>query len=194
VLELVDLADEASIKVGVLSGGQRRRVDVGIGVIGRPDILFLDEPTTGLDPEARRRAWAGVQNLTAAGTTVVLTTHYIEEADQLADRVIVLAGGRIVTDTTPAELRSRGGLTTIRYRLSDRALAAGLPEVLAGHLDADRRALVIRSPDVTSALRDLVAWADRHHLNLAGLEVGPPSLEEAYLAATGEPLQPELHA
>jgi ABC-2 type transport system ATP-binding protein len=194
VLELVDLADEAGTKVGVLSGGQRRRVDVGIGVIGRPDILFLDEPTTGLDPEARRRAWTGVQHLTAAGTTVVLTTHYIEEADQLADRVIVLAGGRIVTDTTPAELRSRGGPTTIRYRLSDQALAAvaaGLPETLTQYLDADRRALVIRSPEVTAALRDLVAWADRHHLNLAGLEVGPPSLEEAYLATTGEPLHPE---
>jgi ABC-2 type transport system ATP-binding protein len=160
VLELVDLTDEAGTKVGVLSGGQRRRVDVGIGVIGRPDILFLDEPTTGLDPEARRRAWAGVQNL---------------------------------TDTTPAQLRSQGGLTTIRYRIGDRALAAGLPETLAPHLDADRRTLVIRSPDVTAALRDLVAWADRHHINLAGLEVGPPSLEEAYLAATGEPLSPELH-
>ena len=107
VLELVDLAGDAQTRVGVLSGGQRRRVDVAIAVIGRPDVLFLDEPTTGLDPEARRRTWAGIADLTATGTTVVLTTHYIEEADNLADRVLVLAGGHIIADATPHELRTR---------------------------------------------------------------------------------------
>ena len=101
-LELVDLTADAGTRVGALSGGQRRRVDLAIGIIGRPDILFLDEPTTGLDPRPARRTWAGVENLTSTGTTVVLTTHYIEEADHLADRVIVLCGGRIVTDTTRA--------------------------------------------------------------------------------------------
>ena len=101
VLELVDLAGEAETRVGALSGGQRRRVDVAIGIIGRPDVLFLDEPTTGLDPEARRRAWTAVENLTTTGTTVVLTTHYIDEAEHLANRLILLAGGRVVTDTTP---------------------------------------------------------------------------------------------
>jgi ABC-2 type transport system ATP-binding protein len=194
VLELVDLTAEADVRVGALSGGQRRRVDVAIGIIGRPDILFLDEPTTGLDPEARRRAWVGVENLAKTGTTVMLTTHYIDEAEYLADRVMVLAGGRIVEDTTPRELRARGGLSTIRYPLADVAVAAAgsLPATLAGHVDPDSRVLVIRAGDVTAALGELVRWADLHRLDLAGLEVGPPTLEDAYLAAIGEPLAPEV--
>jgi ABC-2 type transport system ATP-binding protein len=187
VLDLVDLAGEARTKVGALSGGQRRRVDVAIGIIGRPDILFLDEPTTGLDPEARRQAWAGVANLTSTGTTVVLTTHYIEEADQLADRVIVVRAGRIIADTTPRELRLGGGLSTVRYPLAA-GLAAGLPDSLARHLDPAGRALLIRSADMAGTLHELMSWAARHELDLAGLEVGPPSLEDAYLAVTGHPI------
>jgi ABC-2 type transport system ATP-binding protein len=186
-LELVDLTGEARTKVGALSGGQRRRVDVAIGIIGRPGILFLDEPTTGLDPEARRQAWAGVANLTSTGTTVVLTTHYIEEADQLADRVIVIRAGRIIADTTPHELRLGGGLSTVRYPLPG-ALAAGLPDSLARHLDPGGHALLIRSADLAGILRELMTWAAPHGLDLAGLEVGPPSLEDAYLAVTGHPI------
>jgi ABC-2 type transport system ATP-binding protein len=185
VLELVGLARDAQTRVGVLSGGQRRRVDVAIAVTGRPDVLFLDEPTTGLDPEARRRTWAGITDLTAIGTTVVLTTHYIEEADNLADRVLVLAGGRIIADATPHELRTRGGASWVRFPLPDPSLAGRLPTALAGHVSPDGRVLVIRNADVTAALRDLVGWADAHGLDLTGIEVGPPSLEEAYLAATG---------
>jgi ABC-2 type transport system ATP-binding protein len=194
VLELVDLTDDAQTRVGSLSGGQRRRVDLAIGVVGRPEVLFLDEPTTGLDPEARRRTWAGVENLTSAGTTVVLTTHYIDEADHLADRVIVLAGGRIVADTTPSELRRRGGPSTIRYPLPDHITPGDLPAGIAQHLDADRRSLVIQSTDVAAPLRDLISWADLHHLDLAGLEVGPPSLEDSYLTTIGEPLNVEVHS
>jgi ABC-2 type transport system ATP-binding protein len=186
VLEMVDLTSETRTRIGVLSGGQRRRVDIAIGIIGRPDILFLDEPTTGLDPEARRRAWAAVENLTSTGTTVILTTHYIDEADYLADRVIVVSAGRIVADTTPRELRAGSGLSTVRYPLTDQALAAGLPPALSGYLNSDGHTLQIRTDEVTSVLRDLVAWADQQHLGLAGLEVGPPSLEEAYLSITGE--------
>jgi ABC-2 type transport system ATP-binding protein len=186
LLDNVDLASEAETKIGALSGGQRRRVDMAIGMIGQPDILFLDEPTTGLDPEARRRAWLAVRSLTRAGTTVVLTTHYIDEADYLADRVIVVSAGRIIADTTPLELRSASGLSTIRYPLTDRAIAAGLPPALSPYLDADGRVLVVRAADVTAALRELVRWADEMRLGLAGLEVGPPTLEEAYLSITGE--------
>jgi ABC-2 type transport system ATP-binding protein len=191
VLGLVDLDDDAEARVGTLSGGQRRRVDFAIGIIGRPDVLFLDEPTTGLDPEARRRAWTAVENLTAMGTTVVLTTHYIDEADHLANRLVLLAAGRVVADTTPEGLRSRGGPATLRYRFTDGAPLADLPATLTGHVDRESRSLLIRVEDVTVALRDLLSWADRHRVDLAGLEVGPPSLEDAYLAAIGEPLTPE---
>jgi ABC-2 type transport system ATP-binding protein len=186
VLELADLSDDAQTRVGVLSGGQRRRVDVSIAIVGRPDILFLDEPSTGLDPEARRRAWACISNLTATGTTVLLTTHYIDEADHLADRLIIIAAGRIVADTTPRQLRDQGGPVTIRCPLSDEALAAGLPAGLAGHLDHEARALVIQGDDVKPPLRELMGWADQHHLDLAGLEVGPPALEDAYLATIAQ--------
>ena len=187
VLDLVDLADDAETNVGALSGGQRRRVDVAIGIIGRPQVLFLDEPTTGLDPEARRRAWTAVENLTTTGTTVVLTTHYIDEAEHLANRLILLIGGRVTADTTPEGLRARGGPTTIRYHLPDHAPTSDLPATLTPHLDSTTRTLVVRVDDPTGPLRDLVAWSDRHRLDLSRLEVGPPSLEDAYLAAIGDP-------
>ena len=177
-------------RVGALSGGQRRRVDVAIGIIGCPEVLFLDEPTTGLDPEARRRAWTAVENLTTTGTTVVLTTHYIDEADHLANRLILLAGGKVIADTTPDHLRARGGPATIRYHLPEDAPSDDLPATLTPHVDPAGRALVIRADDPTGPLRDLLGWSDRHHLDLSSLEVGPPSLEDAYLAAIGE-LTPE---
>jgi ABC-2 type transport system ATP-binding protein len=187
VLELVDLADDAETRVGVLSGGQRRRVDVAIGIVGRPEVLFLDEPTTGLDPEARRRAWTAVENLTTTGTTVVLTTHYIDEADHLANRLILLAGGKVIADTTPEGLRARGGPVTIRYHFPDDAPLSDLPAPLTRHVDPRARALVVPADDPTGPLRHLLGWADQHDLDLSGLEVGPPSLEDAYLAAISQP-------
>jgi ABC-2 type transport system ATP-binding protein len=105
VLDLIDLADAADTRIGRLSGGQQRRVDLGLGLIGRPDVLFLDEPTTGLDPEARRRTWAVVERLAGGGTTVLLTTHAMDEAERLAGRLLVLAEGRLVADATPDALR-----------------------------------------------------------------------------------------
>jgi ABC-2 type transport system ATP-binding protein len=127
----------------------------------------------------------------ANGTTVILTTHYIDEAGYLADRLVIINDGRILADTTPQELRARGGPPTIRCPLTDRTLAADLPPALASGLDPDSRALVIRSKDVAASLRDLLGWAQGHHLDLAGLEVGPPSLEDAYLSAIGEPPAPD---
>jgi ABC-2 type transport system ATP-binding protein len=181
ILELLDLLDDAHTKVGVLSGGQRRRVDIALGIIGRPDVLFLDEPTTGLDPEARRRTWRGLEQLTASGTTVVLTTHYIDEAEHLADRLVVIAAGRLITDTTPHALRSASGSATIRYRLPDDVAPESLPKELAHHLDREARLITMTSPDVADSLRQLLAWGDAHHQSLDGLDVGSPSLEEAYL-------------
>ena len=180
-IEMADLAADARTKVGVLSGGQRRRVDLAIGIIGRPEVLFLDEPTTSLDPEARRRTWTAIENLATAGTTIVLTTQYIDEADHLAERILVLADGRIAADTTPARLRAQAGPAAIRYVLEDPDTARALPSRLAPHLEPDGCTLLIRTTDLTGVLRELSSFADAHRLSLAGLEVGPPSLEEAYL-------------
>ncbi|MGH2871303.1 MAG: hypothetical protein ACRDL5_02460, partial [Solirubrobacteraceae bacterium] len=139
----------------------------------------------------RRRTWASVENLPSTGTSVVLTTPYLDEADHLADRVIVLLGGRVVTDTTPRQLRAQGGPSTIRCPLADDA-AADLPTALASHLDATGRTLVIRSTDVTAALSEIVGWAELHEIDLSGVEIGPPSLEDAYLTIIGEPTTPEV--
>ena len=187
VLELIDLADEADTRIGQLSGGQQRRVDVGLGIVGRPELLFLDEPTTGLDPEARRQAWAAVQSLTAAGTTVLLTTHYLEEAQQLADRVLVLAGGRILADARPDELRRHSAPTSIRYPLPPGVPTDDLPAALVGAVDQGRRELALHTTQVTAVLAALTGWAWSHDLDLAGLEVGAPSLEDAYLSLIAEP-------
>jgi ABC-2 type transport system ATP-binding protein len=182
VLDAIDMADDARTRIGALSGGQRRRVDLGIAIIGQPEMLFLDEPTTGLDPEARRRLWAVIENLTAGGTTVLLTTHYLDEAQRLARRVIVLADGRVAADATPDELRAMGGAPVIRYRLPDGA--PELPAELTEHVaDGELR---LPSADVTADLALLTGWARDNLVDLTGLEVGPPSLEDAYLVLTSE--------
>jgi ABC-2 type transport system ATP-binding protein len=186
VLELIDLAGEAGTRIGRLSGGQRRRVDVGLGIVGRPEVLFLDEPTTGLDPAARRQAWTTIEGLTEAGTTVLLTTHYLEEAQRLADRVLVLAHGRLVADARPGQLRGEAAETVIRIPLPSGAPTADLPPALAAGADPGAGRLVVRTAEVTAALDGLVGWARRHRVELAGLEVGPPSLEDAYLALIDE--------
>ncbi|HEX6523036.1 MAG TPA: ABC transporter ATP-binding protein [Streptosporangiaceae bacterium] len=182
ILEVIDLASDARTRIGALSGGQRRRVDLGIAIIGRPELLFLDEPTTGLDPEARRRLWSVIENLTAGGTTVLLTTHYLDEAQYLARRVIVLADGRIVADASPDDLRAMGGVPVIRYRLP--AGTPPLPAALARHVDPAGNELSLPSADVTADLSVLVGWARANNVDLTGLEVGPPSLEDAYLTLT----------
>jgi ABC-2 type transport system ATP-binding protein len=182
VLDLIDLASDARTKIGALSGGQRRRVDLGVAILGRPEMLFLDEPTTGLDPEARRRLWSVIENLTVAGSTVLLTTHYMDEAQHLARRVIVLADGRVVADASPDELRTMGGAPVITFRLPPSAPA--LPPALAQHVA--RNLLTMPSADVTADLAMLAGWARDNYVDLTGLEVGPPSLEDAYLTLTHE--------
>jgi ABC-2 type transport system ATP-binding protein len=185
-LEMVGLEDEAETRFSALSGGQQRRVDVAVGIIGRPDILFLDEPSTGLDPEARRHLWTGIANMTATGMTVLLTTHYMEEAATLADRLIVIADGQLLTDTTPDKLRSRQGQVLIRYPLPPSVPATTLPDQLANGFDADRHQITVRTDDVATVLAELIGWAQPLGLPLDSLEVGPPSLEDAYLALTSQ--------
>jgi ABC-2 type transport system ATP-binding protein len=187
VLDVIDMAADARTRVGALSGGQRRRVDLGIAIIGEPEMLFLDEPTTGLDPEARRRLWSVIENLTASGTGVLLTTHYLDEAQRLASRVVVLADGRVVADASPDKLRAMGGAPVIRYRLPappPGCAAPDLPAGLAGHVAGGE--LTLPSADVTADLALLTGWARDNHVDLTGLEVGSPSLEDAYLALTSE--------
>ena len=165
VLDLIDLADAADTRIGRLSGGQQRRVDLGLGLVGRPELLFLDEPTTGLDPEARRRTWAVVERLAGGGTTVLLTTHAMDEAERLAGRLLVLADGRLVADATPDALRAASASATLR---------------LPARLHADQRELVVHTDDITATLEELVAQG----IDLTGLEVAPPTLEDAYLELT----------
>ena len=185
ILDLIGLTREAGTRIGALSGGQQRRVDLGLAVIGRPEVLFLDEPTTGLDPQARRGLWTVIQQLAAAGTTVLMTTHYLDEAQRLADRVIVLGDGQLTADGPPDQLRARGGTPVIRLPLPAGTGPDDLPAALARHVDTGRGELSLPSSDLTGDLATLVAWARSRDVDLTGLEVGSPSLEDAYLTLTG---------
>jgi ABC-2 type transport system ATP-binding protein len=185
VIELVDLAGQRGQQVKNLSGGQKRRLDLALGMIGDPRLLFLDEPTTGFDPNARRGAWEIVANLRAAGTTIVLTMHYMDEAQVLADRVAVIAGGRIVAEGTPATIGGRDSARTrIRFVLPDGCAVADLP--LTATLGAD--GLVTAEVDEpTGILHTLTGWAIARGISLDQLSVARPSLEDIYLRLTGEP-------
>ena len=158
---------KASARVKSLSGGQKRRLDLGIALIGDPDLVFLDEPTTGFDPQARRAAWEMIRSLRSLGKTVLLTTHYLDEAEQLADRVAVMRAGKIVRVGTPAELTSIEQQTEIRYRQNGE-------EVL------------VRTDEPTRTLAELTSAAVARGEELEGLQVRRPSLEEVYLALTAE--------
>ncbi len=184
VLELVGLTGQRSVRAHTLSGGQRRRLDVAIAIVGRPEVLFLDEPTTGFDPAARRDAWAMVRGLQAAGTTVLLTTHDMDEAVHLADRAAVLVAGRIVAEGPPSGL---GGDTRTRIAVRVPVGAAGLPAGLAAGIVAsgDDGELVLSTDDPTATLHALTGWALGAGIELADLVVRPPSLEEVYLELIG---------
>ena len=184
VLELIGLGSDAQTRIGQLSGGQQRRVDLGLGIVGRPDLLFLDEPTTGLDPAARRGAWAIIRRLAAEGTTVLFSTHYMEEADQLADRLLVMAGGRLVADATPDALRAGASRSVVTLALPGSVGPGDLPPVLAGGWNAGRLELPVESPALGEVLEEVLEWARIHDIGISGLEVAPPSLEDTYLRLT----------
>lgn len=182
VLEIVGLAEKAGDRVRTLSGGQRRRLDLALGIVGDPDLIFLDEPTTGFDPSARRRAWSLVDALRGLGKTILLTTHYMDEAQHLADRVAVMAAGRLVAEGRPEDL---GGdvRTTISFRLPEDAARASLP---APFTDAVGEVIAVQVDDPTAALHALTGWAVAAGTTLEGLEVSRPTLEDVYLELTGD--------
>ena len=185
-IDLVGLTDKAGSLAGELSGGQRRRLDVALALIGDPDIVFLDEPTTGFDPSARRTAWEVIAGLRHLGKTIFLTTHYMDEAEYLADRIAVIADGRIVAEGTPRTLGGRDRmLSAIRFTLPDGSAAAELPEPL--------RVLAEPGPDGTTVVRSesplahvqlLAVWASERGVDLPDLDVRRPTLEDVYLTLT----------
>jgi ABC-2 type transport system ATP-binding protein len=183
VLELVGLETKANARVKTLSGGQQRRLDLGLGIIGNPDLLVLDEPTTGFDPTARRDAWDLIRSMTGGGSTVILTTHYMDEAEALADRVAVISAGRIIAEGTPDSLGGRDvGEATIRFRLPSGTGIADLPvpATVSGN-----GALEIRTDHEIEVLARLTSWALRDSVDLIGLTVERSTLEDVYLRLTG---------
>jgi ABC-2 type transport system ATP-binding protein len=168
VLTLVGLEEKADAKTRTLSGGQQRRLDLGVALVGDPELLFLDEPTTGFDPSARRAAWETIRSLRSLGKTILLTTHYIEEAQRLADRVAVLRRGEIVASGRPAELIAQAPSTLIRYRRNGEEV-------------------VLETEEPVRALHELTGEALRNGVDLSGLEVHRPTLEDVYLSLTEEP-------
>jgi ABC-2 type transport system ATP-binding protein len=167
VIQIVELAEKSDARVRTLSGGQKRRLDLGLALIGDPELLFLDEPTTGFDPAARRAAWEVIRSLRSLGKTILLTTHYLDEAEQLSDRVAVLAEGRIVALGPPGELTAGAPATEIRYRRN-------------GH------EVVVQTHEPTRVLHELTGEALAEGAELEGLSVRRPTLEEIYLSLTGD--------
>ncbi len=183
-IEHVGLAEKADTRAGHLSGGQLRRLDVGVALIGDPDLLFLDEPTTGFDPSARRQAWDVIGGLRALGKTIFLTTHYMDEAQRLADRVAIIARGEIVAEGRPDELGDRESRpTTIGFRLPADVSAERLPPELRATV-ADDGQLALTTHDPVEVLNRLTTWALDAGVALEGLQVHRPTLEDIYLELT----------
>ena len=186
ILDATGLREQRRSRVKRLSGGQQRRLDVAIGLAGDPELLFLDEPTTGFDPSARRGAWDMVKNLQALGKTVVLTTHYMDEAEFLADRVAIMAHGEIVAEGAPADLAKETGATTIRFRVGSGS--EGPPEDLRTGPAGDDGLYTITTDSPTRSLHQLTGWAVERGIELEELSVSRPSLEDVFLklSADGE--------
>ena len=185
VIERVGLGAKRDAQVKTLSGGQQRRLDLALGIIGRPRVLFLDEPTTGFDPSARHGAWEVVRSLRDEGTTIVLTTHYLEEAEALADRVCVIAAGRVLAQGPPRELGGRGEAPArIRFTLPG-AAGAGIPTLPEDETSYDQDEVTVRAAEPTRTLHAVTGWALANGLVLDRLTVERASLEDVYLALTG---------
>jgi len=181
VIALVGLVEQRDRRINKLSGGQRRRVDLAIALAGDPELLFLDEPTTGFDPSARRQAWEMVKGLVGLGKTIFLTTHFMDEAQVLADRVAIIANGRIVAEGSPDTLGGRhAAATRIAFSLPP---ASELPDWFGATRQAG--GYLLETDTATRTLHELTEWAISADLELVGVEVSRPSLEDVYLALTG---------
>lgn len=182
VIEVVGLEKNRKSRVRKLSGGQQRRLDVAIGLSGNPELLFLDEPTTGFDPSARRRAWDMIRNLRSLGKTVFLTTHYMDEAQALSDRVAIIVEGRIVTEGAPRVLADQDATTTISFAIPP----AELPAALRDNTSEEDGRLIVRTTAPTKWLHDLTSWAVATSVELDRLTVSRATLEDVFLELTGE--------
>ncbi len=181
-IELIGLSGQRDRRAGRLSGGQQRRLDVALALVGDPELVFLDEPTTGFDPAARRQAWSMIETVRELGKTVLLTTHYLDEAEALADRLAVVADGRVVALGTPATL---GGRETMPCEIRFRRPEGMPPALLAGAAPAAAgETVTLRTPDPAGRLGPLLDWARDNGTGLPGLEIRRPTLEDVYLAVT----------
>lgn len=189
VLERFGLADAADRPVRTYSGGMRRRLDVGAALVHRPPVLFLDEPTTGLDPEGRNELWRVIRELVADGTTVLLTTQYLEEADRVADRIVVIDKGRVIADDTPEVLKSRLGSTVAELGMESADVAARAVELVSGvaggRVESDGAILRITIQDGAKVLIEVLRLLDAHRLTPTTLAVREPSLDDVFLTLTG---------
>ncbi|NEW49511.1 ATP-binding cassette domain-containing protein [Nocardia cyriacigeorgica] len=187
LLERFDLTEAAAKPASTYSGGMRRKLDLAMTLVGKPQIIFLDEPTTGLDPRSRRTMWSIVSDLVADGVTIFLTTQYLEEADQLADRIAVLDQGRVVADGTPDELKRRIPGTHIRLRFGDAAQLDAAARLFA-ESTPDTEALTLRVPGDggTKSLRALLDRLDEYSLSAEEFSVHTPDLDDVFLALTGQ--------
>ena len=189
VVRLVELDAKTTERVRRLSGGQRRRLDVALAVVGLPDVIFLDEPTTGFDPAARRHSWAMIRSLADLGATVLLTTHFMDEAQALADRIAVIAGGEVVAAGTPDDLggRDRAETTvaaTVPHGSSPPPMSGSLPIAVDAGAAEDRWTLRCPAADATAVLNRLTSWALDAGVDLGSLSVSQPTLEDVYLSLT----------
>ena len=188
VVELAGLEEKVDARVGSLSGGQRRRVDLALGIIGRPDVLFLDEPTTGFDPAARRKSWDLIEALGDDGVTVLLTTHYLDEAEHLADRVGMLASGKMIAEGTPAQLIEKISGTVVSFMLPHSIETADaistFGPVLGGDVRLSGRLVETTVDRATEVVHRATGWAIDNGVELESLRVARASLEDVFLQLT----------
>jgi ABC-2 type transport system ATP-binding protein len=194
VLELVELSAKRDVRATLLSGGQRRRLDLALALVGDPELIFLDEPTTGFDPAARRNAWSAIRAMCELGKTVFLTTHFMDEAQHLADRVAIMRGGEIVAEGRPDELGGRDRRPAeIHFTLPAGTELHEIPELPCELCALDGERAVVLTRDPVHATHVLTGWALEHGITLSSFSVAQPTLEDIYLELTGSAAGPAEH-